>query len=118
MADDYGDQRNKLAGPKEPSMMERAQTYARDWWNGLGQDMRSQAEMPQSELLRRFGVSALTLGPMGLGPRGGGRDAGVARMLERQYPLPEPRIVRGMRSANDPLIDGLSPGYAPRLAND
>lgn len=53
-------EKNALSHP-----IDNAVGYVRDWWNGLGDDMRSQAGLPQSELLRRFGVAAL-MAPMAL----------------------------------------------------
>lgn len=70
-----------------PSMLDQAQGGVRNWWNGLGDDMRNQAGLPQSELLRRFGVSALMAPmalPFGRGPAGmSARDSVMAKIIDR-----------------------------------
>lgn len=56
MADDV--ERNKLAGPPEPSMLEHAQHFARNWWNRLGQDMHNQQMDPRmADLMRKLNAN-------------------------------------------------------------
>jgi hypothetical protein len=58
--------------------------FVRDWWNGLGADMRKQANSPNSELWRQFAFHVLSTAPLALRAPAGrvapveGRPAGAS----------------------------------------
>lgn len=87
MADDNLEMVNALAGSEPaPTLADILRGHATGWWNKLGDDMRTQAARPTSELMKDFLVQALTQAPLGLRSATGAgvmRDSILARDLER-----------------------------------
>jgi hypothetical protein len=65
----------------EPSEAHPAPQFVRDWWEGLGEDMRAKAAAPQSELWRDFAVKALTTAPLAVRASPAAIAAAEARAL-------------------------------------
>ena len=69
---------NRLPEDREASKLPQ---FVRDWWKGLGEDMRQKAAAPQSEAWRQFAVKALTTAPLAVRASPGAIAAAEARAV-------------------------------------